>query len=60
MRYKNQSTDEEIYCSNWKCNNTDCKRHHENQPWNVMMRQRRWVPDKNGKCEGELLKHVQR
>ena len=50
--------DELVYCSNWKCNNTDCRRHHENQPWNVVTRQHRWSPDKDGKCEGEIYRRV--
>ena len=46
-----------MYGLNWKCGNTDCKRHHENQPWNVVTRQRKWEPKNNNECEGELLKY---
>lgn len=26
-----------VYCSNWKCDRTNCARHHYNQPWNVLL-----------------------
>lgn len=40
-----------VYCSNWKCDRTNCARHHYNQPWNVCTIQRKYEP--NGKrCAG--------
>lgn len=49
-----KTKDDFVYCSNWKCDDEECLRHHVNQPWNVITRQRRWLPDKNGKCEGVI------
>ncbi len=37
-----------VYCSNWKCDRTNCARHHYNQPWNVCTIQRKYEP--SGKC----------
>lgn len=43
-----------MYCSNWKCPNEGCRRHHVNQPWEVVTIQQKWIPDKDGRCEAEL------
>lgn len=42
------------YCSNWKCDKTECMRHHYQQPWNVVTIQVKYEPNKSGSCKGYM------
>jgi hypothetical protein len=43
------------YCENWKCKDKECLRHHVNQPFEVLTKQRMWTPADNGDCTGKIL-----
>lgn len=44
-----------IYCSFRKCESgSECVRYYKNAPWNVLITQRHYKPDKKGNCEGIL------
>jgi hypothetical protein len=45
-----------VYCENWKCKDKECLRHHANQPFEIVTRQRMWTPNKSGDCAGKFTK----
>ena len=45
-----------IYCSNMKCNQTDCLRNKSNAPWGVLIKMAKFELDKNEKCKDKLEK----
>lgn len=49
---KPTTTNQFIFCSNWKCDKADCARNRANQPWNEVTIQRRWTPEDGGDCKG--------
>lgn len=45
------NTDEFVYCGVWKCPHTECIKHHIHEPWGVMIRERKFSPDKDWNCK---------
>lgn len=43
--------EEFVYCGLWKCPHEFCLRHHVNQPWNEIIRVRKFTPDKEWNCK---------
>ena len=39
-----------VYCSNRKCTFQNCIRRHEYAPWNVLIYEENFEPNKNGIC----------
>lgn len=40
-----------VYCGLLKCPHIHCLRHHKNAPWNVIIHQRKFNPDKDWHCK---------
>ena len=42
------------YCNSKSdhCNRTDCARNYANAPWDEIFWMARWIPEKDGSCEG--------
>lgn len=40
-----------VYCGLWRCPHTYCLRHHIHEPWNVIIRERKFNPDKEWNCK---------
>lgn len=53
-RNKKLNEDRFIYCGNIKCQNTQCLRNHIYEPWNVVIYEKKYKFDKDGKCDGFL------
>lgn len=43
-----------VFCGNWHCTCFDCLRHHSHEPFNVIIRERKWT-NESGKCEGKMI-----
>ncbi len=51
----NKDTDEFVYCGWLKCPNTQCLRHHIHEPWNVIVIERKFNPDKFWYCKDMVI-----
>ena len=43
-----------IFCGNWHCLQFDCLRHHSHEPFNTMVKERKWEPKNDKNCEGKI------
>lgn len=53
-RKKKETVETEVYCDNRKCQSQTCIRRVRNAPFGVLLHIVRFIPDKNGKCDGLL------
>lgn len=40
-----------VYCGLFKCPHIHCLRHHIHEPWNVVIKERNFNPDKDWNCK---------
>lgn len=48
---KNSDKEEFYYCRNRKCPHLDCLRFYQNEPWNVIIKERMCRPNEDGICK---------
>ena len=45
-----------VYCGITKCPNTKCLRHHTNEPWDILVYEKKFKPDKEWKCKDMVIR----